>query len=253
MAIDRKDLPDTANWKTPQELADLRRVVALDIPGGSEFEDNSVRAQNGAGGHDVIREVCAECHLNPPDGSELLRRLSATENLWLHRRCEDAFIRRRMEEEGISWSTMPRSTAPAPSVEKTIDGNGGSPPPPPTRQDGAAQATAPSPPLAVTLTRFTNDNGESLTKKIALAADGISTDSDKTAMVMYRGSAMRVRVTGVAGLGTLIESSGELAGDRARRFACRYSGQGQDCHHKGAARWQVAGGPHRPHQRKHRL
>ena len=40
------------NWQTPQELPDLRRVgiVALDIPGGSEFEHNPVRAQNGAGG-----------------------------------------------------------------------------------------------------------------------------------------------------------------------------------------------------------
>ena len=52
MGVDRKDLSDTANWQTPQELPDLRRVgiVALDIPGGSEFEHNPVRAQNGAGG-----------------------------------------------------------------------------------------------------------------------------------------------------------------------------------------------------------
>ena len=132
------------NRKTSQELPDLRRVgiVALDIPGGSEFEHNPVGAQNGAGGHDVIPEVCAECHLNPPDGSEQLRRLTASENLWLHRRCEDTFIRRRMAEEGISWSTMPRSTAPAPSVGKTIDANGGSPPPHAARRRRAGESPA---------------------------------------------------------------------------------------------------------------
>ena len=149
----------------------------------------------------MIPEVCAECHLNPPDGSEQLRRLSANENLRLHKRCEDTFIRRRMAEEGISWSTMPRSTAPAPSVEKTIDANGGSPPPPPpppTRQGGAAQAKAPSP-LAIELTRLTKAGGP-LTKQISLAADGTSIQ-DKSACVMVRGTAERVTVAGIDGLG----------------------------------------------------
>ena len=153
----------------------------------------------------MIPEVCAECHLNPPDGSEQLRRLSANENLRLHKRCEDTFIRRRMAEEGISWSTMPRSTAPAPSVEKTIDANGGSPPPPPpppTRQGGAAQAKAPSP-LAIELTRLTKAGGP-LTKQISLAADG-TLIQDKSACVMFRGTAERVTVAGVDGLGALIE------------------------------------------------
>ena len=180
MGVDRKDFSDASNWQTPQE--------------------------NGSGGDDVIPEVCAECHLDPPDGSEQLRRLSANENLWLHKRCEDTFIRRRMAEEGISWSTMPRSTAPAPSVEKTIDANGASPPPPPrpppTRQGGAAPAKAPSP-LAIALTRLTKAGGP-LTKQISLAADG-TLIQDKSACVMVRGTAERVTVAGVDGLGVLIE------------------------------------------------
>ena len=177
-------------------------------PGGSEFEHNPVRAQNGAGGDDVIPEVCAECQLNPPDGSEQLRRLSANENLWLHKHCEDTFIRRRMAEEGISWSTMKGSTAPAPSVEKTIDANGASPPapppPPPTRQinGGAAPAKA-LPPLEIELTRFTKDGGP-LTKQISLSPDGTLV-KDASACVMTHGTAERVRVAGVNALGALIE------------------------------------------------
>jgi hypothetical protein len=52
-------------------------------------------------GERVEARICAQCHLNPPDGSEQVRRLSTNDNLWLHRHCEDAFIRRRMAEEGI--------------------------------------------------------------------------------------------------------------------------------------------------------
>jgi hypothetical protein len=57
----------------------------------------------------------------------------------------------------------------------------------------------------IALTRFTNEGGRSLTKKISLAADG-SLVSDKSAMVMSRGIAERITVDGVAGLGALIET-----------------------------------------------
>ena len=66
------------------------------------------------------------------------------------------------------------------------------PPPPPS-----------PPPLEITLTRFTKDGGP-LTKQISLAADGTLV-KDGSACVMFRGTAERVRVAGVDGLGALIE------------------------------------------------
>jgi hypothetical protein len=56
----------------------------------------------------------------------------------------------------------------------------------------------------VTLTRFTNANDETLTKKLSVAPDN-SLLSDGSAMVMNRGTGDRVVVHGVAGLGALIE------------------------------------------------
>ena len=103
---------------------------------------------------------------------------------------------------------MPGSTAPAPSVEKTIDANGPSPPAPPppspTRQinGGAAPAKAP-PPLEIELTRLTKDGGP-LTKQISLSPDGTLV-KDGSACVMAHGTAERVRVAGVDALGALIE------------------------------------------------
>ena len=54
-----------------------------------------------------LPHACRRCKLNPPDGTE---RLIAGDDTWLHPRCEDAYIRARMAEEGISCE----STAPAP-------------------------------------------------------------------------------------------------------------------------------------------
>src|SRR5262249_1558053 len=78
---------------------DLRTI---ELPSGSESEHNLVHAENGASGDDVFPEahICAQCHLNPPDGSE---RSSAYNDEWLHPRCEEAFIRARMAEEGVLW------------------------------------------------------------------------------------------------------------------------------------------------------
>src|SRR5262249_31153847 len=50
--------------------------------------------------------VCVLCKLNPPDGTE--RQIA--DDAWLHPRCEDAYIRARMIEDG----TWRESTAPAP-------------------------------------------------------------------------------------------------------------------------------------------
>jgi hypothetical protein len=58
---------------------------------------------------------------------------------------------------------------------------------------------------AITLTRFTNADGEPITKRLFLDRFDLLA-SDKSAMVMSRGSADRVVVDGVAGLGALIET-----------------------------------------------
>ena len=46
MGVDREDFSDAANWQTPQELPDLRRVgiVALD----TETNDEGLRADRGS-------------------------------------------------------------------------------------------------------------------------------------------------------------------------------------------------------------
>ncbi len=67
-----------------------------------------------------------------------------------------------------------------------------------------AQAAKPTGP-AVTLTRFTNAKERSLTKKLFIGPDDVTLKSDNSAMVMAYGSADRVVVDGVAGLGELIE------------------------------------------------
>ena len=45
--------------------------------------------------------VCAQCHLDPPDGSE---RSSSFNEVYLHERCEPAFIQTRMAAEGVPWT-----------------------------------------------------------------------------------------------------------------------------------------------------
>ena len=96
------------------------------LPGGLESEHNPVHAENGASDERVEAHICAQCHLNPPDGSE---RLSAYNDEWLHPRCEEAFIRARMAEEGLPWE-MPTAAEPPPTAAF-----GEAPPPPlPPRQ-----------------------------------------------------------------------------------------------------------------------
>jgi hypothetical protein len=48
--------------------------------------------------------ICAQCRLDPPDGSE---RVSSYNKIYLHERCEEAFIKARMAEEGLAWSSLP--------------------------------------------------------------------------------------------------------------------------------------------------
>ena len=125
--------------------------------------------------------VCAQCHLNPPDGAE---RPSTYADTWLHPTCMDDFIRARMSEQNIPWR--------------------GHPPPPPPKDRPAEKAPPPPPPITIALTKVTKAGGP-LTKRLSLAPDGTLV-SDNSACVMVKGTAERVMITGVAALGALIES-----------------------------------------------
>ena len=46
--------------------------------------------------------ICVQCRLDPPDGDEVC---SPYNEMWLHPRCQDAFIRARMADQNITWST----------------------------------------------------------------------------------------------------------------------------------------------------
>jgi putative DNA primase/helicase len=104
---DRTNMPNDSDFRTS------------DLPNGSTSEHNLAAAENGANGVAADElppwastpepaRICAHCHLDPPDGSE---RPSAYGELWLHARCEDAFICARMAEEGLaSCPSAPHSS-----------------------------------------------------------------------------------------------------------------------------------------------
>ena len=54
--------------------------------------------------------ICAQCHRDPPDGHEQCRQLEGNESLWLHAECEDAFLQRRLNEEGLAGGTATSSS-----------------------------------------------------------------------------------------------------------------------------------------------
>jgi len=60
--------------------------------------------------------VCIHCKLDPPDGTE--RALDG--DVWIHSRCEAAYITARMAEEGLSQEDAP-SPQPPPSPEGIVD------------------------------------------------------------------------------------------------------------------------------------
>ena len=161
-----------------------------ELRSGSETEHNLDCAETDVG--PIEAHICAQCQLDPPDGREQQRQLSAGESLWLHAHCEDAFIRRRMAEEGIASSPAASAEKPAPS-----------PSAPPPRRINGSNLPPPPPPLEIALTRFTKDGGP-LTKQISLAADG-TLMTGRLGLRDGRGTAERVRVAGVDALGALIE------------------------------------------------
>ena len=164
------------------------KFLTSEFPSGSETEYNPDCAETNVG--PIEAHICAQCRLDPPDGREQQRQLSAGESLWLHAHCEDAFIRRRMAEEGIASTRAASAEKPGPSPSA----------PPPRWINGGP---LPPPPLEIKLTRLTKDDGP-LTKQIYLAPDGTLV-KDGSACVMARGTAERVRVAGVVALGALIE------------------------------------------------
>ena len=116
-------------------------IRTSELPSGSETEHNLDCAETDVG--PIEAHICAQCQLDPPDGREQQRQLSAGESLWLHAHCEDAFIRRRMAEEGITSSPAASAEKPGPSPSA----------PPPRRINGGT--LPPPPPLEIELTRFT--------------------------------------------------------------------------------------------------
>ena len=88
---------------------------------------------------DVVAElipearICVQCNLNPPDGSE--RCISTgSGNTWLHQRCDDAYLSRRMAEEGHAHDyPPPPPPPPPPQGEEPLD----TPPPPRGNGHGA--------------------------------------------------------------------------------------------------------------------
>jgi hypothetical protein len=65
--------------------------------------------------------ICAQCHLDPPDGSE---RPSAYGELWLHARCEDDFICARMAEEGLASRPSAPHSSSSGSSSSSSNGRG---------------------------------------------------------------------------------------------------------------------------------
>ena len=99
-------------------------------------------------------------------------------------------------EDQFEHHTKRQAKQPGPRGDGHAPGNGAVPDSPPM----GAKSTGP----AITLTKFTNAGGSSLTKRVFLTGDAL--DSDKSAMVMSSGIADRLVVDGLAGLGELIET-----------------------------------------------
>lgn len=101
-----------------------------ELPIGSESEHNLVSDGNGSTSEPT--HICAQCHLDPPDGSE---RPSAYNGLWLHERCEDDLIRVRMAEESLTWSNPSPPPPPRDDVPEPLPLDDDTPPPPSEEDD----------------------------------------------------------------------------------------------------------------------
>jgi len=71
--------------------------------------ESPILSNDFGGAPDSPPHVCVLCKLNSPDGTER----QVADDTWLHPRCEDAYIRARMIEDG----TWRESTAPAPPLQ----------------------------------------------------------------------------------------------------------------------------------------
>ena len=65
MGVDRKDFSDTANWQTPQELPDLRRVgiVALDTETRPPLDYVRSRADRATAATNSILQIISDAEL----------------------------------------------------------------------------------------------------------------------------------------------------------------------------------------------
>ena len=107
-----------------------------------------------------LRHICTYCKLTPLDGTE--RQIA--DGAWLHPRCEDAYIRARMAEEGIPCeSAAPAPQPQAPPAAPQLQ----APPPTPSSGNGRGDF-APSTVVATICCPFHDDS----TPSCALYSDG---------------------------------------------------------------------------------
>jgi hypothetical protein len=93
------DVPDALFDKFWCDDSDVGASAGPDLAPEPPPEPEA-HTENG-GERDALEvHICAQCRLNPPDGSE---RPSAYNGAWLHPGCKEAFIRARMAEEGVPW------------------------------------------------------------------------------------------------------------------------------------------------------
>jgi AAA domain-containing protein len=97
--------PRTPQSKSARERPDLVLEVSSDIP---------------------EPHICIYCKLDPPDGTER----TLDDGIWIHSRCEAAYITTRMAEEGLSQEDAPSPQTPQQAQEILTKPNGGSRPEP---------------------------------------------------------------------------------------------------------------------------
>jgi DNA polymerase I-like protein with 3'-5' exonuclease and polymerase domains len=126
--VEPTDTPERTTCESPKLSNDsddeTDSAPAEDIADEPRWEETPLAAAAEAPSEPL--HICIHCHCNPPDGSE---RASAYNGAWLHRQCEEPFIRARMAEQGLEWQStnFAQTTTPPPQSEPPP----ASPPPPP--------------------------------------------------------------------------------------------------------------------------
>jgi hypothetical protein len=89
--------------KSVGELPDDEAPVLPPAEAAAPWEGDSVSKTS---------HICIQCKLDPPDGTERL----IADDAWLHARCEDAYLRVRLTEEGMASAGAPQLQTPPPQI-----------------------------------------------------------------------------------------------------------------------------------------